>query len=86
VLHLKNQSGLNCQHVPRCAGVIQVQARPPSASLRPWTPEDSSELYNIPGWGTPYFDVNSKGHLVVRPHGTGMPLHILSAATWCGLH
>jgi arginine decarboxylase-like protein len=55
-----------------------TQVRPASPLVRPWTPEDSSELYNIPGWGTPYFDVNSKGHLVVRPHGTGAALRFLT--------
>ena len=27
------------------------------------------ELYNILGWGEPYFTVNSKGHLCAKPHG-----------------
>ncbi|KAF8691898.1 hypothetical protein HU200_040015 [Digitaria exilis] len=27
------------------------------------------ELYNIVGWGEPYFTVNSKGHLCTMPHG-----------------
>lgn len=48
-----------------------LQVRPPTPKAKPWTPEDSAELYNIPGWGTPYFDVNSKGQLVVKPHGAG---------------
>lgn len=32
-----------------------------------WSIENSLELYNIPGWGCGYFDINKKGHLVVRP-------------------
>ncbi len=36
---------------------------------RPWTPQDSAELYNIGGWGLPYFTINDAGHLAVSPHG-----------------
>ncbi|KAK9811592.1 hypothetical protein WJX72_006670 [[Myrmecia] bisecta] len=36
---------------------------------RAWTPEDSAELYNIGGWGLPYFIINAEGHLAVTPHG-----------------
>jgi arginine decarboxylase len=32
-----------------------------------WTIEDSRALYNIEGWGVGYFDVNQRGHVVVRP-------------------
>ncbi len=35
--------------------------------MRKWRVEDSSELYNIPGWGRKYFSVNEKGHMVVTP-------------------
>ena len=35
--------------------------------MRKWRIEDSEELYNITGWGTPYFSINEKGHLVVTP-------------------
>ncbi len=33
----------------------------------PWTIEDARALYNIEGWGAGFFDVNSRGHIVVRP-------------------
>ena len=33
----------------------------------PWTIDDARTLYNIEGWGIGYFDVNEKGHVVVRP-------------------
>jgi len=36
-------------------------------SPEPWTTERSRALYNIEGWGNGYFDVNAKGHVVVRP-------------------
>ena len=34
-----------------------------------WTIEDSEELYRIPGWGEPYFGINSAGHITVSPKG-----------------
>jgi arginine decarboxylase len=33
----------------------------------PWTIDESRALYNIEGWGNGYFEINSKGHVVVRP-------------------
>lgn len=36
-------------------------------SAEPWSIERSRTLYNIEGWGNGYFDINSKGHVVVRP-------------------
>ncbi len=33
----------------------------------PWTIEDARALYNIEGWGAGFFDVNARGHIVVRP-------------------
>lgn len=35
--------------------------------MRKWKIEDSMELYNIKGWGAPYFSLNEKGHVVVTP-------------------
>lgn len=35
--------------------------------MRKWRIEDSEELYNINGWGTSYFSINEKGHVVVTP-------------------
>src|SRR5215212_2208183 len=32
-----------------------------------WTTESARTLYNIEGWGIGYFDINDKGHVVVRP-------------------
>jgi arginine decarboxylase len=34
-----------------------------------WTIDDAREQYNIEGWGAGYFDINAKGHVVVRPDG-----------------
>lgn len=33
--------------------------------MRKWRIEDSEELYNIKGWGAPYFSINEKGHAEV---------------------
>ncbi len=35
--------------------------------MRKWRVEDSSELYNIGGWGRNYFSVNDKGNIAVTP-------------------
>jgi arginine decarboxylase len=32
-----------------------------------WTIDSARTLYNIEGWGIGYFDINEKGHVVVRP-------------------
>ncbi len=32
-----------------------------------WTIEKARALYNIEGWGAGYFDINDRGHVVVRP-------------------
>ena len=34
-----------------------------------WTIDSARSLYNIEGWGIGYFDINDKGHVVVRPDG-----------------
>jgi len=33
----------------------------------PWTTDDARTLYNIDGWGGGFFDVNARGHIIVRP-------------------
>jgi arginine decarboxylase len=40
---------------------------------RGWTVRDSRELYGVANWGAGYFDVNERGHVVVRPRGAGGP-------------
>lgn len=35
--------------------------------MRKWRIEDSTELYNINGWGLKYFSINEKGHVAVTP-------------------
>ena len=40
--------------------------------MRKWRIEDSEELYNIIGWGTSYFGINEKGHVVVTPRKDGV--------------
>ena len=39
----------------------------------PWTLERSATEYQIHGWGSPYFSINSKGHVVVTPAGPDSP-------------
>ena len=32
-----------------------------------WTTDSSKELYNVDGWGSGFFDINARGHVIVRP-------------------
>ncbi len=34
---------------------------------RPWSIDAARALYNIEGWGAGFFDINEKGHVIVRP-------------------
>lgn len=36
--------------------------------MRKWRIEDSTELYNVAGWGLNYFSINEQGHVQVTPH------------------
>lgn len=44
-----------------------------NAEQGPWTIEDSAELYNLRGWGQPYFEARPSGDVVVRPSGPSGP-------------
>jgi len=44
---------------------IQPIAEP--APAEPWSIDAARALYNVEGWGAGYFDVNERGHVVVRP-------------------
>ncbi len=44
--------------------------------MRKWRIEDSEELYNIIGWGTSYFGINEKGHVVVTPRKDGVEVDL----------
>ena len=37
------------------------------SSTPPWDIEQARALYNIQGWGAGFFDINARGHVVVRP-------------------
>ena len=44
--------------------------------MRKWRIEDSEELYNSTGWGTSYFGINDKGHVVVTPRRDGVAVDL----------
>ena len=44
--------------------------------MRKWRIEDSEELYNITGWGTSYFGINEKGHVVGSPRKDGVAVDL----------
>ncbi len=39
--------------------------------LRAWTVKDSTELYNVSGWGRDFFAINEAGNVEVTPAGPG---------------
>jgi len=45
--------------------------------MRKWRIEDSSELYNVPGWGRNYFSINDKGHAQVTPRLGGINVDLI---------
>jgi arginine decarboxylase len=51
--------------------LIQNQEKHPAQAPTPtpWTVEKSETLYQIKGWGEPYFSVNEAGHVIVAPKG-----------------
>src|SRR6476619_2159598 len=40
---------------------------PAPAPVEPWTIAKAKSLYNVEGWGIGFFDINSAGHVVVKP-------------------
>jgi arginine decarboxylase len=50
----------------------------PLVSDRNWTVADSAQLYNIEGWGEPYFGINQSGNVTVTPQGLqGEPIELI---------
>jgi arginine decarboxylase len=45
----------------------RVAETAPAETASSWTIDSSRALYNIEGWGAGFFDVNEKGHMIVRP-------------------
>ena len=44
--------------------------------MRKWRVEDSTELYNVSGWGLKYFSINEKGHVQVTPKPDSTPIDL----------
>jgi arginine decarboxylase len=40
---------------------------------KPWTLQDSLDLYNIPNWGGGHFGISAAGHLTIQPQGAAGP-------------
>lgn len=56
--------------VPEAAdGYSRPTSNATATSSKAWTVEDSEQLYQIRGWGEPYFSVNEAGHVIVAPKG-----------------
>ncbi len=44
--------------------------------MRKWRVEDSTETYNVAGWGLKYFSINDKGHVQVTPFEGSYPVDL----------
>ncbi|HEY9825003.1 MAG TPA: arginine decarboxylase, partial [Stenomitos sp.] len=56
--------------VPAAAdGYSRPTSNVAATSSQTWSVEDSEQLYQIRGWGEPYFSVNEAGHVIVAPKG-----------------
>lgn len=51
-----------------CAAAIP-QIPTPFPQAPHWSIENSEQLYNLTGWGEPYFAINTAGHVLVSPLG-----------------
>lgn len=47
----------------------------PQPHSKPWSVQNSSQLYRVDGWGAPFFKINARGHMTVRPHGAKTDPH-----------
>jgi arginine decarboxylase len=45
----------------------RIQPISEPAPAEPWSIDAARALYNVEGWGSGYFDINERGHVVVRP-------------------
>jgi arginine decarboxylase len=52
-------------YFPRMATRVAEPA--PAETGSSWTIDSARALYNIEGWGGGFFDINEKGHVIVRP-------------------
>ena len=44
--------------------------------MRKWRIDDSTETYNVSGWGLKYFSINDKGHVQVTPNPDSYPVDL----------
>ena len=45
----------------------RIQPDAVQAPVIPWSIDAARALYNVEGWGAGYFDINDRGHVIVRP-------------------
>src|SRR5512141_140574 len=44
-----------------------IETTPASEPAGGWTTDKARALYNVDGWGAGFFDIDERGHVVVRP-------------------
>lgn len=58
-----------CDAARFAAPLLLGPADVPKPDAAAWSADLSSALYNVDGWGAPYFFVNDDGAIAIRPHG-----------------
>ncbi|MCT7949307.1 biosynthetic arginine decarboxylase [Ancylothrix sp. C2] len=71
---LESDTSENTHALPaKSANLVQRAALKKADAItrveKPWTIEQSEELYRIKGWGEPYYSINALGHVTVSPKG-----------------
>ncbi len=72
--HLKagsHSAGPRCDSISDSHSESRSESQPesqPTAGAAAWSIAKSDEHYRVGSWGTGYFAINEKGHLVVRPN------------------
>lgn len=57
-----------------------------TSAKKSWQPRDSAKLYNVAGWGSPYFHVDRAGHVCVSPSGGETFSDVSPAICWILQH
>ena len=77
-----DHAAVDCQEEEEREASERARSHAAIESAAPaWGPADSAELYNVEGWGAPYFHVSDRGLLAVRPHGEGASCSVGRSST-----
>lgn len=57
-------------------GGYKFETPPAVFPEQPWTIDKSESLYNLAGWGAPYFSINAAGHIDCTPTGQNFKIDL----------